>query len=171
VLPIGRFFVFYLVCIIFYVALRYFVPLPDAVAAHFGYYSTSLKSAVFNSTVHVLSVFALIVVVLAERKHGLRELIADARGKELVFIYNMNLLSLLFIPLYFESEIFVRLLRFVLFFNVMHCVSALFVWRKTYFFILTYLLFMVAYLVLFFLYPVAEYSVVPLFRNNLLLEG
>lgn len=52
---------------------------------------------------------------------------------------------------------------------MLHCVNALFVWRKTHAFILIYLVFLIVYLILFFLVPVAEYSVVPLFKNNALL--
>ena len=168
-LPLMRFLLFFCTCIATYVMVRYFVPLPDAIAAHFSYYATSLKSSLFNSIVHVFSVLFLVLVVVGERKHLLRSAAMDERGKELTFIYNLNLLSLLFIPLYFESEIFIRLLRFVLFFNVLHCVNALFVWRKTHFLIVSYLSFLALYLVIFFLVPVAEYSVIPLFKNNALL--
>ncbi|MDY4312231.1 EpsG family protein [Pseudomonas shirazica] len=168
-LPLTRFLLFYCTCIGFYLLIRYFVPLPDAVAAHFSYYTTSLKSSIFNSVVHLFSVLFLALVVVGERRSILRCSGADERGKELIFVYNMNLLSLLFIPLYFESEIFIRLFRFVLFFNVLHCVNALFVWRKTHFLIVGYLSFLMLYLVIFFLVPVAEYSVIPLFKNNALL--
>jgi len=168
-LPLSRFLAFFTACMAGYVVMRYLVPLPDAIAAHFSYYSISLKSAFFNSAVHVFSVAFLILVVVGERRTVLRGEAVDQRGRDLLFIYNLNLLSLLFIPLYFESEIFIRLLRFVLFFNVLHCVNALFVWRKTHAFILIYLVFLIVYLILFFLVPVAEYSVVPLFKNNALL--
>lgn len=168
-LPLARFMFFYCTCIGGYLLMRYFVPLPDAVAAHFSYYTTSLKSSVFNSAVHLFSVVFLVLVLVGERRSLLRCVAADERDRELLFIYNMNLLSLLFIPLYFESEIFIRLLRFVLFFNLLHCVNALFVWRKTHFLIIGYLLFLMLYLILFFLVPVAEYSVIPLFKNNALL--
>ncbi|MNG67031.1 hypothetical protein D3C79_253320 [compost metagenome] len=168
-LPLGRFLAFFITCISGYVLVRYLVPLPDSIAAHFNYYSTSWKSSIFNSAVHLLSVMFLTLVVVTERKDILRVAATDARDRELQFIYNLNLLSLFFIPLYFESEIFIRLLRFVLFFNLLHCVNALFVWRKTHLFVLSYLVFLMAYLILFFLLPVAEYSVIPLFKNNALL--
>ncbi|HDS1699003.1 MULTISPECIES: EpsG family protein [unclassified Pseudomonas] len=169
VLPLNRLLFFCGIFISAYVMVRYFVALPDSIAAHFSYYATSLKSSLFNSAVHLLSVLSLVLVALSERKNLLRGVAVDERDRELIFICNVNCLSLLFIPLYFESEIFIRLLRFVLFFNLLHCVNSLFMWRKSYFLILCYLSFLMLYLILFFLVPVAEYSVIPLFKNNALL--
>lgn len=170
VVPLGRFFILLFGFFATYVILRASVPLPESMAAHFDYYGTVLKSSLANVAVHVGSVIAMLLVVMFERKSVFRIFSDAERDRVLFFIVNVNLFSLFFLILYFESEIFVRLLRIIMFFNIMHCISSLFLRRKTYFFLLSYIFVFGGYLVLFFLVPTAKLSVVPLFRNNLLLN-
>lgn len=169
VFPLSRFFAIWICFLATYFVLRATVPLPESLASHFDYYGASLKSSLFNAAVHISSVLAMIVVVIFERKSVFRVSSGGERDRELFFVLNINLLSLFFIVLYFESEIFIRLLRTILFLNIMHCVSSLFLRRQTSLFLFLYIFFFGAYLVLFFLLPVADLSVIPLFQNNLLL--
>jgi hypothetical protein len=170
VVPLGKFFLLFLSFIFAYILIRFSVPLPDAIALHFNYYNTSLKSSFANVCVHLASLVLMTFAVLAERKN-LREIkCISSREKELAFVLNLNLFSLFFLVLYFESEIFVRLLRSVMFFNILHCVNSLFLLRRTYLFLTLYILIFSVYLVLFFVVPVASFSIIPLFNSNLLLN-
>lgn len=170
VVPLGRYCIVLFGFFFSYVVLRTSVPLPESVAAHFDYYGTVMKSALANVAVHVGSVIAMLLVVAFERKSIFGIFSNANRDRELFFIVNVNLYSLFFLILYFESEIFVRLLRIILFINIMHCISSLFLRRKTYFFLLFYVFIFGGYLILFFLVPTAKLSVFPLFKNNLLLN-
>lgn len=170
VVPLGRFFVVYLVFVLFYVSMRLSVPLPANVAAHFSYYNTTLKSSFANVFAHLASMVLMTFVVLVERRSLCRIECSSGRDKELAFILNLNLFSLFFLVLYFESEIFIRLFRTVLFFNMLHCLNSLFLPRRTYSLLIFYILVFSTYLIFFFLFPVAQFSVVPMFRNNLILN-
>ncbi|MDR2306760.1 MAG: EpsG family protein [Paucimonas sp.] len=152
-----------------YVLGRNYLPLPASVSAHFDYYSVSLKSSLFSVCVHALSVLLMGLVVVCERRDILRLRAATLREREMVFVLNINLLSLFFAVLYFESEIFIRLLRTLVFINMLYCVNALVLVRRTYFFIFAYLLLFSAFLFLYFIWPTAELSLQPLFFRNLIL--
>lgn len=168
VVPLGRFLLVYASFIFFYIVVRYAVPLPEGIASHFNYYNTSLKSSLANVLVHVVSVVLITCAIFSERMSLARIYCETARDRELAFLLNLNLFSLFFLVLYFESEIFVRLLRSIIFFNMLHCVNSLFLPRRSYFFLGLYILFFSAYLVLFYIVPVADFSLIPLFRDNLL---
>lgn len=170
VVPLGRFLFVYLMFVFCYVLIRFGMPLPASVAAHFSYYSTTLKSSFANVFAHVASVVLMAFVVLAEKKSLYRLECSSGREKELVFILNLNIFSLFFVVLYFESEIFIRLFRTVLFFNMLHCLNSLFLPRRTYSFLVFYILIFSGYLIFFFLFPVVQFSLVPLLNNNLLLN-
>ncbi|VVO86685.1 hypothetical protein PS850_02134 [Pseudomonas fluorescens] len=170
VVPLRSFCFVYLMFVFSYVLMRLNVPLPVSVANHFSYYNTTLKSSFANVIAHVISMVLMTFVVLAERKSLCRVECASGRDKELAFILNLNLFSLFFLVLYFESEIFIRLFRTVLFFNVLHCVNSLFLPRRTYSFLICYILIFSSYLMFFFLFPVAQFSLFPLLKNNLLLN-
>ncbi|MFK8328848.1 EpsG family protein [Pseudomonas sp. BJa5] len=168
VVPLGRFLFLYTSFLCAYVLARYSLPLPASIASHFSYYDTSLKSSLANVAVHVLSVVLVSFAIFSER-FSLRQVFnATGRDKELVFLLNLNLFSLFFVVLYFESEIFVRLLRSIIFFNMLHCVNSLFLQRRSYFFLGLYILFFAGYLVLFYIVPVAQFSLLPMLRDNLL---
>ena len=158
-------FAFYVV----YVLGRNYLPLPASVSAHFDYYAVSLKSSLFSMGVHALSVLLMGMIMACERRDIFRLRAATLREREMVFILNINLLSLFFGVLYFESEIFIRLLRTLVFINMLYCVNALVLVRRTYFFILTYLLLFSAFLFLYFIWPTAELSLQPLLFRNLIL--
>lgn len=170
VVPLGRFFLVFLSFVFFYMLLRFVVPLPESIANHFSYYNTSMKSSFANVFVHLGSVLLIAFVVMAERKSLRRIYCSSGRIKELAFLLNVNLFSLFFLVLYFEAEIFIRLFRSILFFNLLHCVNSLFLQRKTYSFLILYILIFSGYLVFFFIVPVAEFSIIPLLNNNLLLN-
>lgn len=167
---LDRFFLALLLFVFSYVLIRSNLEFPDIIARHFNYYSTSLKSSLANLSVHLASSFLIALVVLGERKSLCKVREASGRDKELIFIFNLNLFSLFFLVLYFESEIFIRLLRIILFFNILHCINSLFLPRKVYLFLVSYLLVFSVYLVYFFLIPVARDAFFPLFENNLLLN-
>ncbi|WP_411912031.1 EpsG family protein [Pseudomonas spirodelae] len=153
VVSLRGFFLVYMMLVICYVLVRFNVPLPAAVAAHFNYYDTSLKSAFTIVFVHLVSMVLMTFVVLAERKSLCRVECAYGRDKELVFILNLNIFSLFFLVLYFESEIFIRLFRTVLFFNIMHCAGSLFLLRRTYLFLVFIFLFFLGILCSFLFFP------------------
>lgn len=153
----------------FYFLVRGYLPLPESISAHFSYYVVSWKSVLFNTVVHLLSVMLMVMVVWVERK-SIFSLVAETyRERELVFILNVNFFSLFFVVLYFEAEIFIRLLRTIIFFNLLHCLNSLFINRKTYLFIVLYIVLSSFYLIFGFLWSTAELSVFPLFRDNILL--
>lgn len=169
VVRLDRFFTAFILFVSAYAVIRSNIVLPNSVAQHFNYYGTTLKSSMANAAVHVSSLFLILMVVWSERKNIFFIDAQLERDKELIFIINLNFFSLIFLLLYFESEIFVRLMRCVLFFNIFYCVNALCVSRKSYVLIFSYLLVFSIYLVGFFLVPVARESVFPLFEYNLLL--
>lgn len=170
VVSLRDFFLVYMMLVICYVLVRFNVPLPAAVAAHFNYYNTALKSAFTNVFVHLVSMVLMTFVVLAERKNLCRVECVYGRDKELAFILNLNIFSLFFLVLYFESEIFIRLFRTVLFFNILHCAGSLLLLRRTYSFLVFYILIFSGYLMFLFIFPVVQFSLVPLFKNNLIIE-
>lgn len=170
VIPLGRFFLAYLVVIVCYVLARYALPLPDSMASHFNFYSTTWKSILANIFAHLVSFVLFVFAVMAERKSLCRIDCSTGRDKELAFILNINMFSLFFLGLYFESDIFIRVLRVIMFFNILHCVNSLFLKRRTYLFLLSYIVIFVGYLVLFFLVPVAEETYIPMWKNNLFLN-
>jgi hypothetical protein len=168
VVPLRSFFLIFILFISSYTLVRFSLPLPEGVAKHFDYYNTSLRSSFANVSVHLVSLLLIVLAVFAERKSLCKIECFSSRDKELVFILNLNLFSLFFLVLYFESEIFVRLLRSILFFSILHCVNSLFLLRRTYLFLATFILIFATYLVFFFLVPVAGNSVIPLFNRNLI---
>jgi hypothetical protein len=170
VVSLGKFFLLFLAFILSYVVVRYSIPLPDSIARHFNYYDTSMKSSIANVLVQMGSLFLMAWVVMAEKKSLCRLHSLSCRDKELAFILNLNLFSLFFVVLYFESEIFIRLFRSIVFFNILHCVNSFFLLRRTYTFLVLYVLIFAVYLIFFYLVPVAGFSVVPLLNYNLLLN-
>lgn len=170
VVPLGRFFLCYLTFIACYVIARYVVPLPDSVASHFNFYNTTWKSILANVLTHLVSFVLFVLAVMGERKSLSRVDCSAGRDKELAFILNLNIFSLFFLVLYFESEIFIRLLRVIIFFNILHCANSLFIKRRSYLFLLSYVVVFGGYLVLFFLVPVAQGTYIAMWKNNLFLN-
>ncbi|OPA91295.1 hypothetical protein BFW87_20015 [Pseudomonas fluorescens] len=170
VVPLGRFLFVYISFIVFYLLVRYAVPLPESIANHFDFYNTTWKSVTANIVTHLVSFVLFALAVMAERKSLHKLDCSSGREKELAFILNINIFSLFFLVLYFESEIFVRLLRVIIFFNLLHCVNSLFLKRRTYLFLLAYIFIFGGYLILFFLVPVAQDTYISMFKNNLLLN-
>ena len=169
VVPLGRFFLVYFAFLVCYVLVRYTIPLPDSVASHFNYYDTTWKSILGNVFTHLVSFVLFVVAVIVERKNLCKIDCSEGREKELAFTLNINIFSLFFLVLYFESEIFIRLLRVVVFFNILHCVNSLFLVRRNYIFLLSYLVVFGCYLVLFFLVPVADGTYISMWKYNLFL--
>lgn len=161
-------FLLFFFCVL-YIAGRNYLPLPSSIGGHLDYYSVSLKSSLFAIFVHGISVFLMVLVMVCERREIFYLRATTLREREMVFNLNINLLSLFFVVLYFESEIFIRILRFLIFFNLLYCVNALVLVRRTYFFIVIYLLLFAAFLIIYFILPAAELSLYPLFFRNLIL--
>jgi hypothetical protein len=167
---LSRFLVFFALFVSLYTLVRYNFKLPSSVAAHFDFYKVTLKSSLANAFVHLLSSILMILVVLGERKSIFNAWELSQRDRYLVFIMNFNVFSLFFLVLYFESEIFIRVFRVVLFVNIMHCVNSIFIGRRVYIFLIAYLGVFSFYVVSFFLLSVADNSLYPLFQNNLILN-
>ncbi|CAE6910880.1 conserved membrane protein of unknown function [Pseudomonas marincola] len=169
VTPALNFIFMLLLFYIFYFVLRSLIVLPDGIAAHLAYYATSLKSSLANVGVHLFSTLLMCAALLVERKSLLSIECRFVRDRQLAFMFNFNIFSLFLVVLYFESEIFVRLLRFIIFLNLMFCLNSLFIKRQDYLFILLYILIFSLYAVLFFIAPVAGLSIEPMMYRNLIM--
>lgn len=169
-IKLDKFLAFFALFVFLYALVRFNFELPSSIAAHVGLYKMTLKSSLANMVVHLLSSMLMIFIVLGERKSifNVREL--SRRDRSLVFIVNFNIFSLFFLVLYFESEIFIRIFRIVLFVNMMYCVNSIFIKRRVYVFLISYFAIFSFYVVSFFLLSVADNSFYPLFLNNLLLN-
>lgn len=168
VFSLWKFVSVFVVVVFFYFFLRLKVPLPDSIQTHFDTYSISLKSALLNLTFHFLSVALVFFSVFSEKRHILRCIASNAREAELVFILNLNLISCFWVVLYFEAEIFVRLLRCLVFFNVFYALGSLALRLKSNYLNLIITAFFALYLIAYFILPVISFTVAPLFNRNLL---
>jgi|GEM_PF-2972016 len=165
---------FLLLCIFF--SLVYFVNkfflsflLVFDVASHLNQYGYTFRGAVVTALIHLSSVLAIWILIGLEKRNLYSLRGVSFRDREIVFIFNLNLFSLFFIPLYFQSEIFVRLLRYLLFFNIFYCVNSIVLRVKILVFVLVYFFVFSGYLIFYFLYPTMDFTVFPLFNNNILL--
>lgn len=168
VISLGKFVSVFVFVVLLYFVLRLKVPLPDSIQAHFDTYNVSLKSAFFNLIFHFLSVALVFFSVVSEKRYILRYMARSTREAELVFILNLNLISCFWVVLYFEADIFVRLLRCLVFFNVFYALGSLALRLKGNYLNLIVVSFFSLYLVVYFIVPVISFTVVPLFNKNLL---
>ncbi len=166
-----KFFIFFSVIVLIYIPFRTSVALPSAIQSHFDMYAVTLQSAVYKIIVHVF--FSLIAIFIA-RMHCLS--IADNKYpnylvKMSFFIFNMNLVSFFFVFLYFEAEIFIRVLRYVIFFNVFYCLNIVFFPKVNHLFVSAYVFLCVCFLFFYFIYPVMDLSLFPLFNRNIIFNS
>lgn len=160
VLNLKKYFVFGVISLFVYFFVKDSFFEIIGLKAHFEIYEKSVKSAVFNSFVHFLFSISIIFYVLKN----------NFLNKKDIFIVNFNLISMGFLIFYFESEILIRLIRFVLFFNICYLSNFIFL-KKNWIFCSAYMFFSGCYLVLMFLFPTVELSVYPLIFDNLLFRG
>lgn len=170
VVSLGRFLPIFIIVVFLYIFLRFNAPLPSFVQSHFDLYSISLKSAFSNVIFHILSVALVFLSVLIEKPEALKIYANAGRNKELVFILNLNLFSCFWLIFYFEAEIFVRLLRCLVFFNIFFAISSLSLRLKSTFLNAFAVAMWSLYLVGYFLLPVLDMSVVPLFDKNVIFD-
>ncbi len=81
-------------------------------------------------------------------------------------VFNINCIALLFIFLYIESNIFIRLLRYIIFLNLVYFSWVMVVDKKNSIFYFFSLMFWCSVLFLYFVFPQFEYTIAPLFNNN-----
>lgn len=87
------------------------------------------------------------------------------RGRYDIFILNINAVSLLIIVLYFQSDIFVRLFRLLVFINIVYLCQRILVTKKVTIFSIVYIAFYSFYLLIYYIYPVIDYTLAPLFQS------
>ncbi|AVT48945.1 EpsG family protein [Shewanella baltica] len=128
---------------------------PTKLIEHFSYYKTNwitIFSCVFY---HVLSVLLI----------RLDFYVKAIKCKYDFFILNLNIISLILIVAYFQSDIFVRSFRLIVFINLIYLIQYMFIWKKTTIFSVFYIAFYSFYLVEYYIYPVADDSFLPLFSR------
>lgn len=154
-----------------YLIVFHLAPLPETIRAHLDVYPASLKSAVFNSLLHGFFVMLVLVAYVYSRVSivsGCREVFFDRAA---VFIVNINLLSCVWLFLYFEAEIFVRLLRGLVFINFFYSLHCLMVKRSAAYFHIIMLVSSSFYVVLYYNIPAISLAILPLFSKNLVIDA
>ena len=114
--------------LIFYSILlvgRNYFQTPNVVSDHLEYYSASFGNGAILSLLHITSFILVTMTVCNENKRIFSLKAENVNSRRLVFIINFNLISLIFLVLYFESGIFVRLLRIVIFINMCYCINSI----------------------------------------------
>lgn len=129
------------------------------VADHLLIYKQTPKAGIANIAIHTA---AILPAMYISGKYP-----NASQGNN---IYNMNMLSILFFPLYFESEIFIRLLRVIIFLNVCYFIDLP---RTRSYALYSFLYIIIFSLFLFFYFnlPFFDDSVAPLFKNNKLINS
>lgn len=135
-------------------AVFYYGYIPQKIITHLSYYEITWKAIVSCIFFHVLS------VILIECDFKVR-----GGGRYDIFILNLNVVSLLIIVLYFQSDIFVRVFRLLVFINVVYLCQKILVTRKATIYALIYIVFYSFYLFIYYIYPVIDYTLVPLFQS------
>lgn len=151
-----------------YIILRKGYVLPESLAEHLRFYSQSLKNAVILTVLNFFSVVGVFLMHLAICRGRL--VLSIPRDRDSIFIMNLNVISLSLVVLYFESDVFVRLFRVLLFINIAYCINVFCVggnYKKLVcaFYILAFSF----YILYYFLIPVLEFTVIPLFKYNSLI--
>ncbi|MGY3961339.1 EpsG family protein [Aeromonas popoffii] len=139
---------------IFIQGVFYYGYIPQKIIAHLSYYEITWKTTVSCIFFHALSVF-LINLDFKGRRGGRYD----------VFILNANIVSLLIMVLYFQSDIFVRVFRLLVFINIVYLFQRILVTKKTTIYALIYIVFYSFYLFIYYVYPVIDYTLVPLFQS------
>ncbi len=165
-----RFILAFIVFLIFYIFFRVTIPLPQSVQAHFDVYKVSLKSALVNTFIHLFSVGLILLFAKLKKNAHLDIPLGIRVKKELSFILNLNLISCVWVVLYFESEIFIRLLRSLIFLDLFYAVGAFRLFSRDALVYFIAILLWSTYLVLVFLWPTMDLTVLPLVEKNLLWE-
>lgn len=132
----------------------YYGYIPQKIIAHLSYYEITWKTIVSCIFFHVLSVF-LIECDFKGRMGGRYD----------IFILNINVVSLLIIVLYFQSDIFVRLFRLLVFINIVYLCQRILVTKKVTILSIIYIVFYSFYLLIYYIYPVIDYTLAPLFQS------
>jgi len=166
--PPQRFFLLLLFfCLSGIFLLQIFAP-PYKVQQHLSVYKTSLNGGILNTLTHLFSTLGVFLLVFMKKngKFFLRK--ESLKLKKDIFIINVNLFSLFFIPFYFYSEIFLRSLRYVIFFNIFYYANSIFEKKYLPHLAFSFLLFLIfsIYLIFTFLLPVINLTVIPLFLEN-----
>ncbi|WP_419789752.1 EpsG family protein [Shewanella xiamenensis] len=129
---------------------------PTKLIEHFSYYKTNWITIFSCIFYHVLSVF------LIRLNFSLKKI----KSNYDYFILNLNIVSLVLIIAYFQSDIFVRSFRLIVFVNLIYFIQYVFLSKKINLFSAFYIGFYSFYLVSYYIYPVADDSFVPLFSKS-----
>ncbi|SUD59721.1 Uncharacterised protein [Ectopseudomonas oleovorans] len=161
----STFVILFLFALISYVFIFPHVVRMLGFSGHLGLYGefnlTGYLVAVFMSLIPVCSI--LYLDCLSKKTISVS---GDFAYRYRVVVLNMNLLSLFFVFLYFESPIFVRLFRYIAFLNLVYISWLCLIHIKRSPEYLVVALFYVVFLFLYFINPYLEYTVFPLFFNN-----
>ena len=122
---------------------------------HLLIYKQTFKGGIANTILHAIAILPAIYI---SKKY-------PNASKNNNKIYNLNLLSILFFPLYFESEIFIRLLRVVIFLNACYFIDLP---RIKPYILYSFFYILIFSLFLFFQFnlPFFDDSAAPLLKNN-----
>lgn len=150
--------------IVFIEFAKLFGLVPSSVLAHLNYYSPTYKSIIFNISIHLLS----ILIFYTELHH--RESKADKIDPFFVFIFNLNVLSVLVFFSYFQADVFVRFFRLLCFINILYFIHSALVLKRISYFALIYILLYTSYLLLYFIFPVAEFALFPMYEFNIFIK-
>lgn len=138
---------------IFLQGLFYYGFVPQKIIVHLSYYEVTWKTTVSCIFIHALSLF--LIRCDFGKKNG---------GRYDVFILNVNVVSVIIMVLYFQSDIFVRVFRLLVFVNIVHLSQGMLITRKVTIYALIYIVFYSFYLFLYYIYPMVDYTLDPLFK-------
>ncbi|MBD1573266.1 EpsG family protein [Vibrio sp. S17_S38] len=133
--------------------------MPLRIVEHLNYYGVSVKSLIFNILMQFISVFIFLRGFNREKKIFLGNYWPR-------FICNINIVSLILIPLYFYGDIFLRVFRLFVFIDLLMIVHFIMAKRILNLWMLLYLVLFSSYLFYYFIYLQVDLTLVPLFRDN-----
>ena len=168
VYSVWRFACFLVVFYLLFFVGRTFLYTLTVVTDHLDYYTASVTSGIVLCLVHLVSFLLVTMSVIKEKRDIFSIRAENTNDRRLIFIININLLSLVFFILYFESGIFVRLLRTIIFINMCYCVNAIALARNARFYATSHVIIFTVFLYVYFIQPTLNLTVYPLFSKNLI---
>ncbi|WP_279151644.1 EpsG family protein [Photobacterium iliopiscarium] len=152
--------------VLVFLLIKNFNLLPNNIIEHLNYYKPSIKSVIFSTFLHGLSVF----FILYDTNIRLNSNESFSHKKYISFIKAINILSVLLIPLYFQADIFVRVFRLFVFINIIYLLQMMLETKKISLYALSYIVIFSFYLFFYYIYLTANYSIYPMINSNFLYE-
>lgn len=144
--------------------------IPQSIEQHLSLYTPTTKSAIAKSIFHVCSALLIAFAIKTQLRRIDTTNFQQKYLDRAQLVYNINLISIVIIFLYFESEIFIRQLRFLVFINSIFALDSMLSRRSGGLYLLLLLAWSI-FILFYFLLPVSEFTLTPLFTNNIIIES